>query len=93
MDRLYDMTEAGKILGNLHPSDVRYLGKRGKLELVTQVIRGKGLKPRLYVRQSEVDRYIRELPTAGIVETQPPVRRRGQSAELRREIAAATRYV
>lgn len=92
-DRLLDMTAAGAALGGLHPSDVRRLGRDGKLDLVKQVVRGRSVKPRLYVRQSELDRYIRELPPAGIVETQPVVRRRGQSAELRREIAAATQYV
>lgn len=68
-ERLYDVKRAGEILGGLHPNDVYHLIHTGRLAAKRHVVRGKNIRPRLYVLQSELERYMRELPDA----VEPPV--------------------
>lgn len=94
-ERLYTTTKAGELLG-LNRDDVLRLGRLGQLKLVTQVLRGRNVKPRRYVSSSEIDRYIKSRSDAA--ESLPavePVERKVSRAKtgLAAELAAAPRYL
>lgn len=95
MDRLYTTTAAGEILGGLHRNDVNILIRDRKLTAVIQPVRGRGTKPRKYIKASELERYMRELEehayTTENPATPPRIRRRPISS-LRAEIQKATQY-
>jgi hypothetical protein len=63
MDRLYDTTRTGQLLGGLHANDVRELIRQGRLRAKSIVVRGKSRRPRQYVTASEIARFIAELPS------------------------------
>ena len=92
VDRLYSTFQAGQLLGGLSAEAVCHLGRDGKLELVTQVVRGKGKLPHKFVRASELNRYIAELSDA---RPKTPATRRNKrmSSALAKEIAEATSYI
>jgi hypothetical protein len=60
-DRLYSTAKVGELLGGIHPEQVRRLIRDGKLNAVSMPIRGRNIKPRKYVPQSEIQRFIADL--------------------------------
>lgn len=60
-DRLYSTTKAGELLGGISQDDVRRLIRAGKLGAVPMVVRGLNKKPRKYVPESELQRFIQDL--------------------------------
>jgi hypothetical protein len=95
MDQLYPYKAAGKLLG-IGPDSVRQLVHDGKLESVTQVVRGRGERPRRFVTASSLESYIRQRreAAAGAAREASARRRPHRSASgVRAEVEAATRYV
>ena len=90
---LYDTTEAGKKLGNLHKNDVRELIKAGKLHAKVMVVRGTGKRPRQYVSDAEIDRFIGSLPDKQTDADKPePKPRRRQPKRLMKDLETVTVY-
>lgn len=86
-DKLLDTTEVGRRLGGAHRNDVLELIRQGKLQAVALSIRGKGNRPRKYVRESVLAQFIDNLPSANIeaaraVKARP---RRGRLEEVKTE--------
>lgn len=85
VERLLDTREVGRRLGGAHPNDVLALIRSGRLAAKCLTIRGEGKRPRKYVPESELDRFIRELPDANepvTPEAQPkPKSGRGRKPE------------
>lgn len=98
VDRLYDTTRTGELLGGLHPNDVLRLIHDGRLHAKKQRVRGKDLCPRYYVTATEISRYIHELPDAGDAPA-PGTVEAGKKADrkpagLRKELASIrTEYI
>lgn len=63
VERLLPTRKVSDILG-INENDVRHLIRVGKLAAKHQVCRGKRGRPRLFVLQSELDRYIAALADA-----------------------------
>jgi hypothetical protein len=91
IDRLFTTAEAGRELG-LTSDAVCKLARDGKIEVVTQVVRGEGKSPRKYVRASELQRYIRELNDS-TKQVEPNRGKKIRRAGLAKEIAQAKSYV
>ena len=83
VDRLYSTAKAGELLGGLHPNDVLLLIRDGKLDAVERPVRGTGKRPRKFVRESALQRFIEGLPAYGGVkaEAKAKVRRVRKGAE------------
>lgn len=101
-ERLLTPAEAGQLLGGIDGNDVRTLIRAGKLRGVHQVVRGKDIRPRVYVPSFEIDRYIRALPPAvepakpePEPEPEKPKRRRERRvpAAFRAEFAESEKYM
>ena len=58
--KLLNFHEVGELI-NLNESDVRRLVRDGKLQAISQIVRGTGTRPRKFVLDSEVERYIKSL--------------------------------
>lgn len=91
IDRLFTTAEAGRELG-LTSDAVCKLARDGKIEVVTQVVRGEGKSPRKYVRASELQRYIRELNDT-TKKIEPKQGKRMRHPGLAKEIAEAKSYL
>lgn len=86
--RLLDTAEVGRRLGGACPSDVLHLIRTGKLAAKSLVIRGEGKRPRKYVLESELERYIQNLPDANgaaVPAPEPPKRERGRREKVKTE--------
>jgi hypothetical protein len=70
-ERLYSTSQVAELLGGLHPNAVLLLIKHKKLAAKRQNIRGESKCARLYVKASELNRYIRELPGADEMKQEP----------------------
>jgi len=94
-DRLIPTSSVATTLG-IGTHDVLLLIRRGSLEARRQVIRGKGKLPRLYVLESSLKTYLESLPDARepfAAKESPKRQRRISSAQLRKELDAAPKYV
>jgi hypothetical protein len=89
IDRLYSTSKAGELLGGLHPNDVLLLIRDGKLEAVERPVRGAGKRPRKFVKESALQRFIDGLHPPGGAKAEP-----GQKGKRRavREAAGVTEY-
>ena len=98
-DRLFSAEDAGFYLGNISARAVRQLVKDGVLRAKHQPVRGKrlgekGARPRFYIAQSEIERYIQSLPEAGDpTAQQEQTRRRRLPPSIVRELEAASKYL
>ena len=94
LDQLHDTREAGRLLGGMHPRDVLRLIHAGRLKAKAQTVRGEGKRPRLYVRASEIARYIDGLPDADGQKQQPeqPAKRQRKPKGIRAELAGVKAY-
>src|SRR5688500_3012637 len=98
-DRLFSAEDAGLYLGNISARAVRQLVKDGLLRAKHQPLRGKrpgekGARPRFYIAESEINRYIQSLPEFGDPTHQEErARRRQLPSSILRELEAAKRYL
>jgi hypothetical protein len=78
MDRVFNTTKTGELLGGMHRNDVCMLIRSGKLAAKRISVRGRGGRPRYVVTESAIRDYIRSLPDA----TQAPAPRAKRRATL-----------
>lgn len=90
VNRLYTTKKAGELLGGLHVNNVYRLIQQKKLLAKTMVVRGRNKHPRMYIAASEIERFIRELPTKG--ERAPRKNKGYRPQEIIKELEQARKY-
>ena len=90
MERLYDTRQAGELLGGIHVNDVRNLIASGRLQATVMPIRGRGHRPRQYIKASELQRFIDSLSTLDEARARAKPERR--KPRQKRELEQATNY-
>lgn len=86
-DKLLSTQQVADRLGGMHRENVCVLIRTGKLGAKKVIVRGRSTKrptPRYMVPESELRRYIRELPDAVQTEAPPEANHRAQKRPTRR---------
>jgi hypothetical protein len=95
-DRLLNTGQVGDRLGGIRPNDVRALMNSGKLHYVIMPIRpsqkrSRG-RPRRYVRESELNRFIADLKEPSAYQVERATRPSRRPKDIESELAAAKHY-
>lgn len=92
IDRLLTTREAGEMLGGMCPKDVLRLIDQGKLKAKLRPLNGVSPRSHRFVKQSEVLRYMDNLPDAPANALELKPRRERLNTGLRKELATVTQY-